>query len=178
MDRRCEQAGQKALKERRQKEVTRRAKGGKPRNPIADAGGLALCQDGMHAPPNSRGKCPRCKKKLGGVELADAGMIGLLGMFVGAMVHGYREARGTQAHMPAFDPMVNAEYFDLGVMPPPAIDWRGVFGFEARSMPEVAEVKRRYREAAVHHHPDRGGDPEKFKTITAARDAALKELGA
>jgi len=31
-----------------------------------------------------------------------------------------------------------------------------------------ADIKKAYRKAAVKHHPDKGGDPEKFKEITRA----------
>ena len=31
-----------------------------------------------------------------------------------------------------------------------------------------AEIKKAYRKLAVKHHPDKGGDPEKFKNITEA----------
>merc|ERR1712048_1287038 len=31
-----------------------------------------------------------------------------------------------------------------------------------------AEIKKAYRKLAVTHHPDKGGDPEKFKEITRA----------
>lgn len=31
-----------------------------------------------------------------------------------------------------------------------------------------AEIKKAYRRLAVKHHPDKGGDPEKFKEITRA----------
>jgi len=31
-----------------------------------------------------------------------------------------------------------------------------------------ADIKKAYRKLAVKHHPDKGGDPEKFKEITHA----------
>merc|ERR1719321_1323305 len=31
-----------------------------------------------------------------------------------------------------------------------------------------ADIKKAYRKLAVQHHPDKGGDPEKFKEITRA----------
>merc|ERR1719463_537883 len=31
-----------------------------------------------------------------------------------------------------------------------------------------SEIKKAYRKLAVKHHPDKGGDPEKFKEITRA----------
>merc|ERR1719355_438936 len=31
-----------------------------------------------------------------------------------------------------------------------------------------ADIKKAYRKLAVKHHPDKGGDPEKFKDITRA----------
>ena len=36
---------------------------------------------------------------------------------------------------------------------------------------DSAEVKRAYRKLASQHHPDRGGDPERFKQIQEAYDA-------
>lgn len=32
------------------------------------------------------------------------------------------------------------------------------------------EIKRAYRKGAMQHHPDKGGDPEKFKEITSAHE--------
>jgi len=34
-------------------------------------------------------------------------------------------------------------------------------------------VKSRYRQLALEHHPDRGGDPERFRKVTAAADLLL-----
>merc|ERR1719410_680675 len=31
-----------------------------------------------------------------------------------------------------------------------------------------SEIKKAYRKLAIKHHPDKGGDPEKFKEITRA----------
>lgn len=35
------------------------------------------------------------------------------------------------------------------------------------------EVRRAYRRLAAEHHPDRGGDPDRFREITVARDLLL-----
>jgi DnaJ-domain-containing protein 1 len=39
-----------------------------------------------------------------------------------------------------------------------------------------AEVRRRYRELALRHHPDRGGDPEHFSRLREAMEV-LRALG-
>jgi DnaJ-domain-containing protein 1 len=39
-----------------------------------------------------------------------------------------------------------------------------------------AEVKRRYRDLAFEHHPDRGGDVTKFHAVAEAKDRCLKVL--
>ena len=33
-----------------------------------------------------------------------------------------------------------------------------------------ADIKKAFRKLALEHHPDRGGDPEKFKEISAAHE--------
>jgi hypothetical protein len=59
----------------------------------------------------------------------------------------------------------------------PAPSWRDELGYEPGARPKPAEVEARYRELAKRWHPDAaGGNAEKFKAITAARDAARKEL--
>lgn len=32
----------------------------------------------------------------------------------------------------------------------------------------AADIKKAYRKLAIKHHPDKGGDPEKFKEISRA----------
>lgn len=34
----------------------------------------------------------------------------------------------------------------------------------------MSEIKKSFRKLALKHHPDRGGDPEKFKEINAAKE--------
>merc|ERR1719218_393640 len=38
-----------------------------------------------------------------------------------------------------------------------------------------SEIKKAYRKAAMQHHPDKGGDPEKFKEITRAYEILSDE---
>jgi len=54
--------------------------------------------------------------------------------------------------------------------------WRDVLEFGAA--PASAEsVQERFRELARRRHPDVGGTAEQFQELTAARDAALQEIG-
>lgn len=46
---------------------------------------------------------------------------------------------------------------------------RQVLGVEPGATPE--EIKKAYKKLALKHHPDRGGDPEEFKKISAAYEA-------
>ncbi|WP_206108020.1 J domain-containing protein [Paludisphaera soli] len=50
-----------------------------------------------------------------------------------------------------------------------------VLGLPRDASPE--EVKRRHREPAKEHHPDRGGDPEEFRRFREAYEAAMKPRG-
>lgn len=36
-----------------------------------------------------------------------------------------------------------------------------------------AQIKKAYHKKALKEHPDKGGDPEKFKEITAAYDVLI-----
>jgi DnaJ family protein A protein 2 len=73
------------------------------------------------------------------------------GPFGGGMPRGRRQARG-----PAD---TESYYKELGV--------------QKSSTP--AEIKKAYRKLAVKHHPDKGGDPEKFKNITEAFEVLSSE---
>jgi hypothetical protein len=53
--------------------------------------------------------------------------------------------------------------------------WREVLGLDGQT-PDLEDVENRFR-ALVHvHHPDKGGDREKFEEIVRAREAAQIEL--
>ncbi len=39
---------------------------------------------------------------------------------------------------------------------------------------DEAAIRRRFRELAMRHHPDRGGDPERFQAIRAAYERLLE----
>ncbi len=54
--------------------------------------------------------------------------------------------------------------------------WREVLGFPPASTPSSAEVQRAFRELAAKHHPDKGGDAQRFQELTAARDQAEAAL--
>lgn len=62
-------------------------------------------------------------------------------------------------------------------LPPPPTGWRAVLGYRGGDMPSAEDVEKLYRIMAKAHHPDRpGGNGEKFRALTDARDEALKEL--
>lgn len=52
--------------------------------------------------------------------------------------------------------------------------WREVLGIEGTPTPQL--VEDRFRALAQVHHPDKGGDRNKFEEIVQARDAARLEL--
>ena len=56
--------------------------------------------------------------------------------------------------------------------------WREQLGFRGDEDVSVTSVDERFRELAHAHHPDKGGDPAKFREITEARAAARIELTA
>jgi hypothetical protein len=57
-------------------------------------------------------------------------------------------------------------------------NWREVLQFHPTNTPTVADITERYRAMAAKRHPDQGGSAESFHELTAARDTALREIGA
>ena len=52
--------------------------------------------------------------------------------------------------------------------------WQAL-GVRPGASPE--EVARAFRRSAARHHPDAGGDPERFREVLAARDRLLAMAG-
>jgi hypothetical protein len=46
----------------------------------------------------------------------------------------------------------------------------------ARGGGDEAAIERAYRQLAMDMHPDKGGDPAKFRALTAARDNLIARL--
>lgn len=55
--------------------------------------------------------------------------------------------------------------------------WRDVLEIPQSTHPNMQYIETRFRELASIHHPDKGGNVEKFHEIVTARDAARIELG-
>jgi hypothetical protein len=56
-------------------------------------------------------------------------------------------------------------------------NWREVLGIpDLAQQPTLSLIEERFRALAQVHHPDKGGDREKFEAIVAARDAAKLEV--
>jgi len=56
--------------------------------------------------------------------------------------------------------------------------WREDLGFSADQRVTVEEVQAKFRTLAHEHHPDKGGDPEKFRSLCLARENALRDVRA
>jgi hypothetical protein len=72
--------------------------------------------------------------------------------------------------------MVRAAFRGFRALPSPVRPWRVVFGVAADESVDLAEIERRYREAAAVNHPDRGGLSSVMGELSAARDDARREL--
>ncbi len=70
-----------------------------------------------------------------------------------------KEQEETRRRMEDYFRMLQPDYLEVLELKPPAT---------------TEMVKKRYRELAMKHHPDCGGDPAKFIKIKAAYDTAMK----
>ena len=55
--------------------------------------------------------------------------------------------------------------------------WREILGFKPGAPVAKNDIADAFRRRAQVHHPDKGGDPGKFRDLIAARDRAMAELG-
>jgi len=55
--------------------------------------------------------------------------------------------------------------------------WRDVLGIPSAASFTPAMIEQRFRALVLEHHPDKGGDRERFEAIVQAREDALKESG-
>lgn len=64
-------------------------------------------------------------------------------------------------------------------LPAPGNDrnWRAVLGFANTDRPTIVEMEYEFRKLARVHHPDRGGDQDRFAQLQRARAQAREALG-
>lgn len=77
--------------------------------------------------------------------------------------------------------LVKASFRGFKALPDPnKRSWRDVLGFHDAAPGTVTAdmIKLRYRERASTAHPDKGGSADEMARLTAARDEALRAVGA
>lgn len=70
--------------------------------------------------------------------------------------------------------VLDRAYSGFAALPPPADHW-SVLGLERGASAD--DIRRRQRELAIKHHPDRGGVPGEMERINFAAGQALGEIG-
>lgn len=74
--------------------------------------------------------------------------------------------------------MMERAFRGFTALPEQASDtWRSILGIEL-GRPSKDEIETAFRGLVKQHHPDIGGDPEKFRQLVIARTNALKDIGA
>jgi curved DNA-binding protein CbpA len=48
------------------------------------------------------------------------------------------------------------------------LNYYAILGLSGRKFPNQEEIRKAYRRQALLYHPDKGGDPEKFKQVVEA----------
>lgn len=95
-------------------------------------------------------------------------------------IHHIVEARRTEMRHGGLH-IVRATFRGFTALPAPAggkKGWREVLGFDSRQNPSKTSILEAYRGAARRAHPDAGGSDAVMAALNAARDEALKEIGA
>ena len=60
--------------------------------------------------------------------------------------------------------------------PPPPLDDRALLGLTAEGPLDSESVRHAHRVVASRHHPDAGGNPQKYQALAEARDRLLAGL--
>jgi len=75
--------------------------------------------------------------------------------------------------------MVKAAFRGFSALPPPGSrSWRVVLDIPGGATVSRTMIETRYRDLAKQRHPDAGGSTAAMAELNAARDAALREIGA
>lgn len=72
--------------------------------------------------------------------------------------------------------MMERAFRGFAVLPENASDWRSTLGFRHGERPSIEQIESAFRGHAQVHHPDKGGDPAKFRELIAAREIAKAEV--
>lgn len=64
----------------------------------------------------------------------------------------------------------------FAALPGDSISWRTTLGFQPGEHPTPEQIEFAFRGHAQVCHPDKGGDPAKFRALIAAREAAKEEV--
>lgn len=132
--------------------------------------GSHLCQTGLHDMKRN-GICRRCRRRVG-PDLAKLDK--LFKSVAEEFISRLREQTMPPGARTQYGPRPGQQ---RPLKPPkPTVDWRKVLGFGKYDVVNLVTLKERYRVLAWRAHPDHGGRQADFVKITAARDAALKEL--
>jgi len=76
--------------------------------------------------------------------------------------------------------LVRATFTGFAALPSPSTKrpWRAVMGFDGPGTPSAADIESRFKTLAKQRHPDMpGGSTAAMAELTAAREAALREVG-
>lgn len=93
-------------------------------------------------------------------------------------IHHIIEARRTELRHGTLA-LVRATFTGFAALPSPGKrGWRATLGIGADVAVTKAMIESFYRDAARRAHPDAGGTNDQMAELNAARDAALKEIGA
>jgi len=94
-------------------------------------------------------------------------------------IHHVIEARRTELRHGGLA-IVRATFQGFRALPAPNSkkSWREVLGFAPQQFPSPQSIHKAYLMAARRAHPDAGGSDEAMVEVNAAKEAALKEIGA